>query len=86
MQPKTFDEHLAESRRRTSQDRIVAQRYPVGPDEWSAEIAVAESALAVLLRRVQVTRGVDFRREQLLWRRHHEDLWRLKRMLDAVVM
>ena len=86
MQPKTFDEHLTASRRRSERNRIVAQRYPVGTDEWTAEIAVAESAISVLWSTVQATRATDFRREQILWSRHHEELWRMKRWLDAVVM
>ena len=86
MQPKTFDEHLVESRKRAHRNRVVQQRYPIGTDEWTAELAVAEAALAMLWQTVKTTRATDFRREQILWRRHHDDLWQMKRWLDAVVM
>jgi hypothetical protein len=53
---------------------------------WELEIEFVESAIDVLLALVRHTREEDFRMETVLWRRHHERLWSMKRKLDAVVM
>lgn len=66
--------------------RLPLGRRPQDPDEWLAEIQVANAAIAVLLARVQATRQADYQREQALWRHHYETLWRMKRSMDAVVM
>jgi hypothetical protein len=53
---------------------------------WDLEVEFVESAIDNLLALVRYTRKEDFRMETVLWRRHHERLWNMKRKLDAVVM
>lgn len=53
---------------------------------WELEVEFVESAIDNLLDLVRYTRAEDFRMETVLWRRHHERLWSMKRKLDAVVM
>lgn len=75
MSPKTKNEN-----------RIPQSRDLADPNDWTEELAAAEFAISALRQVVQLTRADDPQNEQMLWRRHYERLWNMKRQLDAVVM
>lgn len=71
------------------QHEMVRPRDPLDntqPDEWVATMDAAHLAILALYRLSRDTRTLDGRREQVLWQRHHEQLWDMKRHMDAVVM